>query len=767
MAAPQKKQLLKYLREQKAPVNMDRIADAFEVRDHKDLVTIESELKKLEHDGECIVDRAGRYALVERMDISPGRVIGHKDGFGFVALDSGGGDLFLSPREMRQVLHGDRVLAREQGKDRRGRPNGTIIEVLEHVNQQVVGHFYLENGIGYVSPDNKRIHQDIFIPPDKQLAATSGQIVVAAITKQPGKRSKPTGQITEVLGEHMAPGMEIQIAIQKHEIPNTWPKEVAKQLKGIDHEIDPAQVKQRRDIRSLALVTIDGEDARDFDDAVYCEPLAQGWRLLVAIADVSSYVTTDSALDKQAFVRGTSVYFPNEVIPMLPEKLSNGLCSLNPDVDRLCFVCEMQVSESGEITQYEFYEAVMRSHARLTYTEVAAVLSATKDHRADSETDINNLQSVALKLRHRRFKAGSIDLDIAETRIIYDDQRKIERIVPTERNDAHRLIEDCMLAANICAARMILAHDAPGVYRVHERPSLEKLEDVRKVCLDFGLVLGGGDEPTADDYAEVINASRDQPYTRLIHTSLLRSFQQAIYSADCNGHFALGFDAYAHFTSPIRRYPDLLVHRVIKAIIKKGPLAKNLTVYEQRQKLAEHCSITERRADEATREVIKWLKAEYMQEHLGESFTGIVSGVTDFGVFVELDNVFVEGLIHVTGLGPDYFHFDPVRRRLVGEHSGQVYQIGQEVAITVARVDLDQARIDFELSGQAKSARKPAKNRRSTNKKKSFKDAKDNRQTKKPKQKKKRRTKHNKVGTPVKPKGKSRSARRRSRQKKQ
>jgi len=694
---PSREAVIALLTERGELLSFDDIAQALGVTGERDLEAFSRRLRAMQRDGQLLRNRRDLYGLPRKMDLVRGRVTGHADGFGFLIPDDQGADLFLPPREMRQILHGDRVLARVTGVDSRGRRTGAVVEILERGQKNVVGRYVAADGMGFVAPSDKRLSQDIAIPAGAQAGAKDGQIVVAEIVQLPTYRSGPIGRIVEVLGDHMAPGMEIEVAIRSHDIPQQWPKEVLDEAGKFPPQVDERDSAGREDLRGLELVTIDGEDARDFDDAVYCEKNGKGWRLIVAIADVSNYVRPGSALDDEAYRRGNSVYFPQQVIPMLPEVLSNVLCSLNPHVDRLCLACEMAISARGEIKQYRFFEAVMHSAARLTYTKVAAMLvagdKALRREYADLVPRLEDLHALFKVLHAARQRRGAVDFDLPETRIVFDPQRKIERIVPTERNDAHRLIEECMLAANVSAAEFLKKNKVPAPYRIHEGPTAEKLADLREFLFELGLSLGGGDSPQATHYAKLLAAVARRPDARLIQTVLLRSLSQALYSPDNIGHFALGFENYTHFTSPIRRYPDLLVHRAIKGILQRRPQRISL---ERSREQGEHCSMTERRADEATREVVRWLKTEYMSDRVGEEFDGIISGVTSFGVFVELNEVFVDGLIHITALGNDYYHFDPARHRLIGERTRGIYRLGDAIRVKVVRVDLDEARIDFE-----------------------------------------------------------------------
>lgn len=686
------------------PLSFKRLAADLGVEGERDLESFSRRLRAMERDGQLVKNRRGRYGPLEKMDMVRGRVLGHPDGFGFLVPDEGGEDLFLSPREMRQVLHGDRAVARISGLDQRGRKEGRIVEVLERQHRTVVGRFVQEGRIAFVAPSDKRISQDILVPAGDEGGARNGQIVVVQITEQPGQRGQVTGRIIEVLGDHLAPGMEIEVAIRMYELPHEWPEAVLSETSGLHPEVPQSAKANREDLRQVPLVTIDGEDARDFDDAVYCERVGKGFRLLVAIADVASYVTPGTALDEEAYQRGNSVYFPNNVIPMLPEILSNGLCSLNPNVDRLCMVCEMHINGRGKVERFRFFEGVMRSQARFTYTQVAAMLvqrdAALRKQYAELVPHLEQLYELYQVLNRARKARGAVDFELPETKILFDAQRKIERIVPLERNDAHKLIEECMLAANVCAAEFLIEHKAIVPFRVHAGPTAEKLSALRQFLFELGLELGGGDEPQARDYAKLVAAVSGRPEGRLVHTVLLRSLSQAVYSPDNIGHFALGYPNYAHFTSPIRRYPDLIVHRHIKAILHKRNLSVDLNHASVQ---GEHLSTTERRADEATRQVTRWLKVEYMQDKIGEEFDGIISGVTSFGFFVELSDIFVDGLVHISSLGNDYYHFDAGSHRLIGEHTRTIFRLGDPVRVKLVRADLDDAKVDFELIHLGKS----------------------------------------------------------------
>jgi len=700
---PSREFILQILTDQGAPVADEELLGILHIeKGEEDLFA--RRLRAMERDGQIMRNRKRDICVVDKLDLVKGKVQGHPDGFGFLIPEDGSPDMFLSEKEMHQVLHGDVVMVRQSGVDRRGRPEAKIVEVLERGNNRVVGRLYEEHGIQYVVAENRRITQDILVAPGESGAARAGQVVMLEILKHPDKHAQPIGRIVEVLGNYADPGMEIEIALRKHDLPYEFPKDVEKQAKAISPAVSAEDWAGREDIRKLPLVTIDGETARDFDDAVYCAPEKGGYRLVVAIADVSHYVQTGDALDREAILRGNSVYFPRRVIPMLPEELSNGLCSLNPKVDRLCMVCDMHISSSGEIETYRFYPSVMHSQARLTYTQVAAMLAEPDGGLAKGNAAIvphlQNLYELFQKLLHAREKRGAIDFETVETQMIFTDQGKIERIVPVIRNDAHKLIEECMLAANVCAAGYLQEHQHTVLYRIHQGPTPEKLEALREFMKEFGLQLTGGDEPQAADYSKLLKRIKGRPDAGLLQMVMLRSLRQAKYEPENIGHFGLGYDAYTHFTSPIRRYPDLLVHRAIKAVLQGKQ-------YKPAQKWAElgaHCSMTERRADDATRDVEAWLKCFYMRDHLGSVFTGSVSSVTSFGMFVSLDDLYVEGLVHISELGKDYFHFDATKHQLLGERTGQRYRLGDRVEVRVVKVDMESTKVDFVLHGIAEDA---------------------------------------------------------------
>jgi len=706
---PSREFILQELRERGVPLSFDEIAQALEVR-AEEYEGFTRRLGAMERDGQLMRNRREAYLIPDKVDLIGGRIEGHADGFGFLVPDAGAGtktgDIFLAPKEMHKALHGDRVMVRVTGVDRRGRPEGKIVEVLERANTRLVGRVFVEHGVSFVVAENRRISQDILIAPGGR-KPKAGQVVMVELIEQPSRYAQPIGRIIEVLGDYAAPGMEIEIALRKHELPFEFSKEALAEARKLPEEVRKSDGKGREDLSALPLVTIDGETARDFDDAVYCAREGKdgkgGFRLVVAIADVSHYVQPGSALDRESGERGNSVYFPRRVIPMLPEKLSNGLCSINPQTNRLAMVCDMSIAADGEIKKYRFYPALIFSHARLTYTEVAQALfepdSAAAEKLASLLPHLRNLDALYRVLAKARGERGAIDFETVETQIIFDEQGKIERIVPTTRNDAHRIIEECMLAANVCASDYLRAHKHPALYRIHEGPTPEKLTALREFLGEFGLDLGGGDEPHAKDYAKLLGKVRGRPDEQLLQTVMLRSLRQAVYSPDNVGHFGLAYESYTHFTSPIRRYPDLLVHRAIKAVLE----GKKYTPGNW-EDVGLRCSRTERRADEATRDVESWLKCYYMQDRIGEEFEGSVSSVTAFGIFVALDDVFIEGLVHISELGADYYHFDAARHQLLGERSGKRFRLSDRVKVQLVRVDLETNKIDFRLVEQTPAA---------------------------------------------------------------
>jgi ribonuclease R len=696
--------ILEVIAEADRPVNRDDVEALLNIRDEAGVEALRRRLNAMLRDGQLVRNRRNCYALADKFDLVQGRVIGHQDGFGFLVTDDEGDDVFLSARQMRALFHGDRVMVRITGLDRRGRREGDVVEVLKRNTHTVVGRFYSENGVHFVTPDNKRLPNDVAVPAGESKDARHGQIVSVEIIQQPAKRSPPVGHVVEVLGDHMAPGMEIDIAIRSHEVPQAWPPEVEKEISGYSEQVPASAKRGREDLRELPLVTIDGADARDFDDAVYCEATSGGWRLLVAIADVSHYVHPDTALDTEAIERGNSVYFPERVIPMLPEVLSNGLCSLNPDVDRLCMGCEMLFNKEGRMIRSRFLNGLMRSHARLTYDEAAAIMVdgdvETRKHRAAVAPHLDELYRLYKALRKGRTQRGAIDFETTETRIVFGKDRKIEKIVPLQRNDAHKVIEECMVAANVAAARYLQRHKMPALYRVHATPAADKISDLQEFLNELGLGLRGGSKPTGRDYSAVLEMARDRPDEHLINTVLLRSMPRAEYTPDNIGHFGLAHDDYTHFTSPIRRYPDLLVHRAIRHLLAgKKPKSFHYSV-DRMHELGEHCSATERRADDATRDAVDWLKCEFMLDRVGESYAGVITSTTSFGLFVELQDIYVEGLVHVTALGNDYYHFDPARHWLMGERTNKIFRLGDSIKVKVVQVNLDDRKIDFELSEQ-------------------------------------------------------------------
>lgn len=728
---PSREFILEFLEEAGVPMNRNDLFEALKLEGEEHYEGLRRRLRAMERDGQLVFTRRQCYALPEKLEMVKGYVIGHKDGHGWVRPEGSVGkdnDIVLPHHQMKHIIHGDYVLVQPTDNSKRGRREGRLVRVLEERNTQIVGRFFLEYGYSYVVPDDSRISQDILIPNEHKAGARMGNVVVIEITDRGSRSRGMMGKVVEVLGENMAPGMETQIAIRTHQIPHDWPATVDKQIENLGEEVPEEAKEGRVDLRDLPLVTIDGEDARDFDDAVYCEKKKSGgWRLWVAIADVSYYVRTDSALDKEAINRGNSVYFPSQVVPMLPEVLSNGLCSLNPQVDRLCMVCEMTISETGKLSGYKHYEAVMNSHARLTYNKVGAILEGDEELRMRYHAVVPHLEELHAMykvLKEARDNRGAIEFETVEAKFIFNADRKIESIEPVIRNDAHKIIEECMILANIASASYVEKAKEPALYRVHESPGELRLQGFRDFLSELGLDLKGGLEPSPTDYADLVKQIAERQDKELIQTMLLRSMKQAVYNADNAGHFGLALKRYAHFTSPIRRYPDLLLHRAIKYLIAKEegrnqdrwtPTGGYHYSFDDMDFYGEQCSMTERRADDATREVADWLKCEYMQDHVGDELDGVIANVTSFGFFVRLTELHIDGLVHISTLANDYYQFDPIGQRLIGESFGNIYRLGDAVKVKVLAVNLNDKQIDFELietsrklRGKGKTAKKRA-----------------------------------------------------------
>ena len=717
---PSREYILDFLAQSRGPLTHDELCEELSISDERAYEAIRRRLIAMERDGQLIKNRSYAYGALEKMNLIKGRVIGHPDGFGFVSPVVGETDLYLSSRQMKKVLDGDEVLVRVSGKDHRGRQEATIVEVVKHRTSSLVGRFFVESNTKFVRPDNPKISQDIIIPVGQENNAQPGQIVIVKINQQPSKKHLPTGCVTQILGSHMAPGMEIDIAINNYGIPVKWPDEVLNNIDSIGDSVSDKDKKFRIDLRHLPFVTIDGEDARDFDDAVYCEPESEGLRkLYVAIADVSHYVSVATALDQEANKRGNSVYFPQYVVPMLPEEISNGLCSLKPNLDRLTLVCEMMLDKNGAVIQYNFFEGLINSHARLTYTQVTEIISqrklSTSSIRKQFNSIIKNIDALTdlyYDLLNSRKLRGAIEFESQESQIIFDKEKKIKEILPAQRNSAHRLIEECMLCANVCAAKFLKKNKISTLYRVHQGPKDEKIESLREFLGELGIDFSnGGADPK--DFQRILNDIQERPDGNIIQTVILRSMNRAIYSPESHGHFGLNYPEYTHFTSPIRRYSDLLVHRAIRYLIRKksknteafrvsGSRAltqEEIYPYDKKQlnSFGEHCSLTERRADEATRDVINWLKCEFLSSRVGEKFDGTISTVTGFGLFVQLDDMYIEGLIHITSLPKDYYQYEEDHHRLVGEKTRKIFRLGDNLKVKVIRVELNERKIDFEL----------------------------------------------------------------------
>lgn len=693
---PSREYILNYLREKKKPQSYKQLLRAFSLKVDEEREGLRRRLSAMQRDGQLVVNRQERFGLVDRMSLVAGHIQGHRDGYGWLIPEENRSDIFISARQMRQVFTDDRVLVREVSRDGR-RSEGVIVEVLERNTQHVVGKYCEERGLAFVDADSDSITQDIIVSKSDTLGAKPGQFVVAKIIEQPSLRRQPLGEIVEILGDQLTPGMEVELSMRAHDLPFIWPNQVNSEIHELPDEVILTKSDKRRDLRHLHFVTIDGEDAKDFDDAIYCEPVEKGWRVFVAIADVTHYVKPNMALDEEAQLRGNSVYFPSRVIPMLPEKLSNGLCSLRPHCDRMVLVCEMTLDESGEVVAFQFDEAVIHSKGRLTYTHVADALSNHKKCDPDTLPHLKNAHKVYKLLLKRRKDRGAIEFETTETQILFGEHGKIDRIVPRERNVAHKIIEEFMLLANQTTAKYLEASALPTMYRVHDAPEESKLKALRDFLKSFGLRLSGKDEPSAKDYSNLLKRVMKRDDAHLIQTVMLRSLRQAIYTTENRGHFGLSYTHYCHFTSPIRRYPDVLVHRALKHLIHQRKPKKFPYDEDDMEAMAEHFSMTERRADRATRDATDWLKCDFMQDKVGDVFEGIVVDVTGFGIFVELKDIYVQGLVHVSSLENDYYQYDAIHHLLRARASNKTYRLGDAVRVQVARVDLDKRKIDFVL----------------------------------------------------------------------
>ena len=698
--------ILDYLTQEAKPASLEKIANAVSIKSDEQKEALHRRLRAMERDGQVVYTRRKCYALPEKFDMVKGSVIAHRDGYGFLRVEGKPEDYFLSHEQMKKVLQGDVILAQPINSQYRGKTEARVVRILEPRTNQIVGRYFIEQGVGFVVPDDSRLNFDILIAGKPNRTVRMGSVVVVELQQRPERRQKAVGVIKEVLGEIMGTNLAIDISLRNHEIPYEFPKMVEKEASKFSEQVPESAKKGRKDLRELPLVTIDGEDARDFDDAVYCQKnRGGGYRLWVAIADVSYYVRPTKGLDKEACLRGTSVYFPSRVIPMLPEVLSNGLCSLNPQVDRLCLVCEMTVSNKGRLTGYQFYEAVMNSHARLTYTKVAKILEGDKElreHYHELVPHLENLYGLYKVLDNARIARGAIGFESEEPKFIFNADKRIESIELVQRNDAHKIIEECMILANVAAAKLVINAEIPSLFRVHDRPDEDRMNNLRSILSELGLSLGGGNNPKPKDIAKLMVEVEARPDHEMLQTVILRSMKQAIYDPENRGHFGLALEEYAHFTSPIRRYPDLLLHRAIKWVLADQQHKTSKTGghrYSTSEMLyfGEHCSMTERRADEAVRDVVDWLKCDYMQDHVGEVFNGTISSVVNFGFFVRLDDLFIDGLVHVSSLENDYYIYDASRNRLIGENTRFTYRLGDKVQVKVENVNPEERKIDFSL----------------------------------------------------------------------
>lgn len=717
---PNQNALIDFLTDVGKPLKVEPILKAFDLKGQRMRALLVDRLQGMVRAGQILENRRGEFCLTAKLDLVTGKVSGHRDGFGFVIRDDGvAEDVYLSAREMRSLFDGDRVAVRIKGLDHRGRAEGELVDVLERGTLEIAGQFIRERGIGIVIPDNAKLSHRILIPKGEAANAKHGNMVVVEIVDFPTHVEQATGRITTIIGSPGDKGIATDIAIHSHSIPFKWPDAVRKEVQRFGTSVTSSSHKGRTELRDVDLLTIDGEDARDFDDAVYCKKTEDGWRLLVAIADVAHYVSVGSALDQEAIVRGTSVYFPDRVVPMLPEVLSNGLCSLKPKVDRLCMVCDMRVSAAGKVTKSTFFEGVMNSKARLTYTQVGDFLSGGSKTSVPKElqSSILNLRDLYKAFAKQRRRRGAIEIDLPQTKFKLNKEGEIDSIQVVPRNDAHRLIEECMIAANVEAAKFLKQHKIPGLYRIHPKPDEDRFNEFRLYLVSLGLKVPHPQHVEPRHFTELIEQVKDRPDSAAITMAMLRSLTHAAYSPDNVGHFGLALQSYAHFTSPIRRYPDLLVHRAIRHIVRGGKPGKYDYSPKEMERLGAITSAHEKRAEEATRDVEAWLKCQYMEKHLGEEFDGVITGVTNFGLFVQISELMTDGLVHVTSLANDYYKYDAGSQRLIGERSGHSYHLGQQMRIRVQRVDMETRKIDFrpvtdDVREETKSRSKGGKKRR-------------------------------------------------------
>ena len=693
---PSRELILEVMNDHGVPISKKELIKKLEIT-KDEYPFFEKRIGAMARHGQILINRKDILCISKKLNLIPGKIMGHPDGFGFlIPEDNSLQDVFLSPKEMSKVFHNDEVMVQVTGIDKKGRQEGVIVEILSRGNSMIVGRVIQNHGVTIVRAEDKRISQDILVPYHQDMNAQPGQVVEVEMTTQPDFRTKPMGQIRKIIGNYTDSGIEIEIALRKHHLPYEFSKDAIKESESFKDEILISNHKEHADLTKLDFVTIDGETAKDFDDAVFAEKAEFNMKLYVAIADVSSYVSYNSQLDKEALSRGNSVYFPRRVIPMLPEKLSNGLCSLNPQVNRLTMVCEMMIDNEGLVSEYKFYPAIIFSKARLSYTITYKILYENDDDLSKKYshvlTNLKNLKDIYDLLSKQREKRSAIEFDSVETAINFNEDGKIDSIQPVHRNEAHKIIEECMLAANVSAAKFLLKENSPSIYRNHESPKEEKLELLKNYIAEFGFKLGGGQKPSAKDYSALLHSIKSRPESQMLQTMILRSMQQAVYETKNKGHFGLAYDTYTHFTSPIRRYPDLIVHRAIKEKLKR----KELRVKDL-DGIAKQCSTTERRADEASRDVEDWLKCYFMKDRLGDVFSGTISSVTGFGVFVSLDEIYIEGLIHVTDLGNDYYVFNKSKHALIGERSGRSFGMGDRVKVKVSQIDMNLSRIDLIL----------------------------------------------------------------------
>ncbi|MEC2063948.1 ribonuclease R [Bacillus inaquosorum] len=708
--------LLSFMKEEAyKPLTIQELEEMLNITEAEEFKELVKALVTLEDKGLIVRTRSDRYGIPEKMNLIKGKISAHAKGFAFLLPeDTSLSDVFIPPTELNTAMNGDIVMVRLNSQSSGSRQEGTVIRILERAIQRVVGTYTETRNFGFVIPDDKKITSDIFIPKNGKNGAAEGHKVVVKLTSYPEGRMNAEGEIETILGHKNDPGIDILSVIHKHGLPGEFPADAMEQASSTPDTIDEKDLKDRRDLRDQVIVTIDGADAKDLDDAVTVTKLDDGsYKLGVHIADVSHYVTENSPIDKEALERGTSVYLVDRVIPMIPHRLSNGICSLNPKVDRLTLSCEMTINSQGQVTEHQIFQSVIKTTERMTYSDVNKILVDDDEELKQKYEPLvpmfKDMERLAEILRDKRMNRGAVDFDFKEAKVLVDDEGAVKDVVIRERSIAEKLIEEFMLVANETVAEHFHWMNVPFIYRIHEEPNAEKLQKFLEFVTTFGYVVkgtAGNIHPRA--LQSILDAVRDRPEETVISTVMLRSMKQAKYDPQSLGHFGLSTEFYTHFTSPIRRYPDLIVHRLIRTYLINGKVdeATQEKWAERLPDIAEHTSTMERRAVDAERETDDLKKAEYMLDKIGEEFDGMISSVTNFGMFVELPNT-IEGLVHVSFMTDDYYRFDEQHFAMIGERTGNVFRIGDEITVKVVDVNKDERNIDFEIVGMKGTPRRP------------------------------------------------------------